>query len=298
MTTAKDTRVTRPRRLFRRDAAPFLLLLPTAILFLVFYVLPLAGLLNNSFYGYSRLTGIIHTFTLENYKRVFFDPYYLLALARTLRFSALTTVLVMTIGYPVAYYMLLTTARIRGWITLFILSPLLVSVIVRTFGWIIILGPNGFLDVLAKSVGLGDGAIDHTEAAAIIGLANVLLPFFVLSVAASLQSIDPSIPLAAVSLGASPLRVFWRVILPLSMPGVLAGVLIVFALASSSFVTPALLGGSNFKVLAVLVYQQALILQNWPFAAALAVVLVCTVLLVQTIQSKLVERGSYKVIFH
>lgn len=282
----------RPRR--RARAVILLLLLPISLLFIVFYLLPLYGLLHYSFYGYSRLTGIIHTFTTENYRRALGDSYYVLSLMRTIRFAALTTVLVSLVGYPVAYYLSVASARVRGLIILFILSPLLVSVIVRTFGWIIILGPNGILDLAVKAFGFESGNILHTEAAAIIGLANVLLPFFVLSVASSLQAVDPLILLAASSLGAPPVKVFLRVILPLSMPGVLAGALIVFSLASSSYITPALLGGSGFKVLAVLIYQQALVLQNWPFAAALAVVLVCAVLLIQILQSRLIERRNYR----
>jgi putative spermidine/putrescine transport system permease protein len=131
----------------------------------------------------------------------------------------------------------------------------------------------------------------------VIGLANVLLPFMVLSVATSLQAIDPAVPLAASSLGAGPWRVFARVILPLSMPGVLSGLLIVFSLSSSSFVTPALLGGSDYKVLSVAVYQQALVLQNWPFGAALAIILVTLVLLVLLVQNTLAHRGS-RVLVH
>jgi putative spermidine/putrescine transport system permease protein len=279
-------------------AAPLLLLLPSTILFVTFFVLPLAGLLINSLYGYSRLTGVIYTISTGNYERILTDSYYLSALLRTLRLASLTALLVTLIGYPVAYFMTLTTPRQRGWITLLILSPLLISVIVRTFGWMVIFGPNGFTDWIARLVGLGSGAILYTEAAAVIGLANVLLPFFVLSVVASLQGIDPSVPLAAASLGASPWRVFWRVTIPLSMPGILVGLLIVFSLASSSFVTPALLGGSDSKVLSMLIYQQALGLQNWPFAAALAVVLVATVLLIQMIQIRLAEHGGSKVVVH
>ena len=124
----------------------------------------------------------------------------------------------------------------------------------------------------------------------IAGLVNVLLPFLVLAVATSLQAIDPAVPRAAASLGAGPWRVFRLVVFPLSLPGVIAGLLIVFSLASSSFVTPALLGGADFKVMSTMIYQQALILQNWPLAAAFAVVLVLVVFLVLFAQTR-VDRG-------
>src|ERR1700761_6945904 len=166
----------------RRGAVIALLLAPISLLFVAFYILPLFGLVQNSFFKYSRLTGLVHTFTAENYARALFDHYYVSALIRTVRLAALTTLLVAIIGYPVAYYLTVARERIRSVIIIFILSPLLVSVIVRTFGWIIVLGPNGPLDLFARFIGFERGNILHTEAAAIIGLANVLLPFFVLSV--------------------------------------------------------------------------------------------------------------------
>ena len=116
--------------------------------------------------------------------------------------------------------------------------------------------------------------------------------------ATSLQAIDPAVPFAASSLGASPWRNFLTITVPLSLPGVVSGLLIVFSLASSSFVTPALLGGSNYKVLATMVYQLAMVLQNWPFAAAIAVVLVLIVFLVLALQRRLIEGGKYGIVFH
>lgn len=285
-------------RILVRLAGPAALLVPATLLFVFFFVWPLAALAVNSFYDYSRLTGIIEELTTKNYERIVTDSFYLFALLRTLKLALMTSIAVAVIGYPVAFYLSITTPRQRAWITLCILSPLLVSVIVRTFGWLVILGPNGLTDTLLAVFGLGPVKILHTEAAVVLGLANVLLPFFVLSVATRLQATDPAIPLAAASLGASPLMVIVKVIVPLSLPGVLAGLLIVFSLASSSFVTPALLGGSDYKVLSTLIYQQALVFQNWPLSAALAVVLVGVVLAILFIQSRALEHGKYKVVFH
>ena len=128
--------------------------------------------------------------------------------------------------------------------------------------------------------------------AVIAGLANVLLPFLVLAVATSLQSIDPAVPLAAASLGAGPWRAFRLVVFPLSLPGVIAGLLIVFSLAASSFVTPALLGGADYKVMSTMIYQQALILQNWPFAAAISFIFLVAVLGVIAIINSLGRIGQ------
>jgi putative spermidine/putrescine transport system permease protein len=287
-----------PRHPRGRRPVALLLLLPATALFAVFFLMPLAVLVINSFYDYSRLGGIVHTFTAKHYLNIFGDMYYLEILGRTLRLAFLSALAALALGYPVALYLTVASARQRAWIILAVLSPLLVSVIVRTFGWLIILGPNGVVDTALKSLGLNLPPLLHSEWAVIIGLANVLMPFLVLSVATSLQAIDPAVPMAASSLGASPLRVFTTVVLPLSLPGVVSGVLIVFSLASSSFVTPSLLGGANYKVLSTMIYQQALVLQNWPFAAAFAVTLVLVVFLILFIQTRAIEGGKYKVVFH
>lgn len=287
----------RGRRTFR-VSVPLLLLLPGLTLFAVFFILPLSVLVVNSFYDYSRLSGIIEVFTIKNYARIFSDSYYIEIILRTLRLAFITACATLVIGYPIALYLSIASSRIKAWIILFILSPLLVSVIVRTFGWLIIFGPNGLIDNAFSSLGIDGVVIMHTEAAVVLGLANVLLPFLVLSVATSLQAIDPAVPLAAASLGASPWRSFWRVTVPLTLPGIVSGLLIVFSLASSSFVTPALLGGSDYKVMSVMVYQQALVLQNWPLAAAFAVVLVMVVFLVLLIQTRVIETGKYRIVFH
>jgi len=277
---------------------PLLLLLPALTLFLIFFVVPLSVLLVNSFHDYSRLTGIIPTFTVKNYNRVLWDVFHVEIILRTLRLAFLTSLVTLIVGYPIALYLTVTSPRRRAWIILFILSPLLISVIVRTFGWLIILGPNGLLHSIFSAAGFEGGVLLHSEGAVIAGLVNVLLPFLVLAVATSLQAIDPAVPRAAASLGAGPWRVFWLVVFPLSLPGVIAGLLIVFSLASSSFVTPALLGGADFKVMSTMIYQQALILQNWPLAAAFAVALVLVVFLVLFTQTRVIEGGRYRMVFH
>ena len=285
-------------RVLLRVPLPLVLLLPATVLFVVFFLFPLGVLVANSFHDYSRLAGIIPEFTLKNYVRIFSDSYYLEIALRTMRLAFATSIVTLLIGYPIALYLTVATPRQRAWIILFVLSPLLVSVIVRTFGWLILLGSNGLVDTMLKSVGFGGATLLHTEAAVVAGLANVLLPFLVLSIATSLQAIDPAVPLAAASLGATPWRSFRAVTVPLSLPGVLSGLLIVFSLASSSFVTPALLGGANYKVLSTMVYQQAMVMQNWPFAAAFAVTLVLIVYVALAFQRRALEGGKYGIVFH
>lgn len=281
-----------------RPPIALVLVAPAALLYLVLFVAPFGNLTLYSLYDYSRLSGVIKTLSLRNYQRFWLDPFYLLILARTLRVSLVATLATLLAGYPIALYMSRATPRVRGWVTLLILSPLLVSVVVRSFGWLIILGPNGLIDSVLTPIGLAGVKLMHTEAAIVIGLVNVFLPYLVLSVVASLQAIDPAVPRAAASLGAGPWQVFWHVTLPLSLPGILAGCLIVFSLGASAFVTPALLGGAEHKVLSVLIYQQTMILQNWPFGAAIAFALLLIVLLLVTVQARLLERGRFRVVFH
>uniref|UniRef100_A0A9E7ZS55 ABC transporter permease n=1 Tax=Bosea sp. NBC_00436 TaxID=2969620 RepID=A0A9E7ZS55_9HYPH len=277
-----------------RSLQPYLLLTIPALLFGVFFVWPLITLVVTSFYDYSRLTGMVETFTTRNYQRILFDSYYLDIVLQTVRLGLVTAFVTTVVAYPVALYLTVAGPRARAFVLLFVLSPLMISVIVRSFGWVMIIGPQGLIENLLSLVGLPGGNLLHTEFAVVLGLVNVLLPFVVLSIATSLQTIDPAVPLAASSLGASPWRSFISVVLPLSLPGVLAGVLIAFSLSASTFVTPAVLGGPQFKVLSTTLYQQAVVLQNWPFGAALAVTLVLIVLLAVTLQFRLAERGRYK----
>jgi len=275
-----------------RPLAPLLLVGPAALLFLAFFVAPLVTLAINSFYDYSRMRGIIEVFTLKNYQRLWLDEYYLAIIGRTFRLSGTVSLVTLLVGYPIALYLIVATPRAKSIVIAMILSPLLVSVIVRTFGWAVIMGKNGLVEQAFAAIGIPDMAFLHTEAAVVVGLVNVLTPFMVLAIATSLQSMDPAVPLAATSLGAGPWDLLRRVLLPLSLPGITAGLLIVFGLSSASFVTPAVLGGSQFKVLSVIMYQQAVVLQNWPFAAAVAVTLMVIVLVVQGIQHRISERGG------
>lgn len=275
----------------KRSLTPYALLLFPGVLFLAFFVLPLVTLLLNSFYSYSRMTGIVEEFSLGNYQRIIFDEYYMAIVLNTIRLGVVTALVAILVGYPVALYITVATPRMRAFVILSVLSPLMVSVIVRSFGWVLILGPRGMIESSLSLAGLGGGNFMHTDAAVVVGLVNVLLPFVVLSVANALQAIDPSIPLAASSLGAPPWRNFVKVVLPLSLPGVYAGILIAFSLASSTFVTPAVLGGAQFKVLSTTLFQQAIVLHNWPFSAALAITLVLIVLLATSLQLKVADRG-------
>lgn len=193
----------------------------------------------------------------------------------SLRLAATTTVLALILGYPVAYYLARSKSRLRYYVYLGIFTPLLFSIVVRTFGWIILLGSNGVLNEVLIALGIIDTPIVwlYNFWAAVAGLVHVFLPFMVLSILSSLARIDERLEEAATILGADGWRVFRYVVLPLSAPGVFAGCMIVFSLCMGVYVTPRLLGGGRVQVLATEIFTQMLELADWNAAATLGVVL-------------------------
>jgi len=173
-----------------------------------------------------------------------------------------------------------------------ILGPLLISVVVRTLGWALLMGRNGIINRAIAALALSDQPIEfmYTATGVVVGLTHVLVPFQVLAVWTSLQRIDPATEAAALSLGASQTRAFFRVILPQIVPGVLSGSLIVFTLAASAFATPAIIGGRRLKVAATAAYDEFLNTQNWPLGAAIAMLLLGAILLTVLLWNRLVER--------
>jgi putative spermidine/putrescine transport system permease protein len=189
--------------------------------------------------------------------------------------------------------------RERNLLTLIIISPLLVSVVVLCFGWMIIVAPTGLVNFVLMKIGMIDAPLQlkFSEASVIAGLAHVYFPFMALGVYNSLQNIDPELVRAARILGAGPMRIFWNITFPLSIPGALAGSLIVFALSISSFVTPMFLGGSWVKVVAYFIWEQNMILIDWPFGAAIAVILLLVTGLIVLLYSRLLERHLFAGVF-
>ena len=174
-----------------------------------------------------------------------------------------------------------------------VLAPLLVSVVVRAFGWSMLLGPEGLVNGLFGLLGFGPVKMLYTEIAVVIALVHVMLPFMVIPVWTSLQKLDPGVENAALSLKASPFTTLRRIVLPQVLPGILSGSLIVFGLAASSFAIPGLLGGRRLKMVATVVYDEYLHELNWPLGAAIALTLLVANLIVMLSYNRLVE-GRYK----
>lgn len=260
-----------------------LLLMPGYIVLVATLLLPLGYLVAMSFNPPS--TGAVtltSELTVRNYAKFFGDGYYWWILTRTVWMSLLTTAICVVLGFLTAHFLWRCPPRHRSLLTVIVLAPLLVSIVARTYGWMVILGDSGLLNNLFIRFGIIDEPVRmmFTQGAVVIGLVHVFLPFMVLSILAVLERIDDSLADAAMTLGASPLGAVRHVLLPLSLPGIAAGVTIVFSLSMSAYVTPALMGGSNANVLTTLIYQQFVIVYSWHFGSVLVVALLATSLMI------------------
>jgi putative spermidine/putrescine transport system permease protein len=257
-------------------SARLALLAPAVLVIAVCLGGPLALLLSYSFApGGSTRANFSDGLTLENYVGVLGDTFYLGIIFKTLWLSVLVTLAAILVGWPLAYFLWKMPPRFKTLCTLGIVAPLLISIPVRNYGWMLILGDTGLINKALLALGLIARPLRmmFTELAVVIGLTHVLMPFVVLSVLASLERIPGDLAEAACSLGANRLTAIRLIVIPLSMPGLLAGATLVFCVASSSYVTPALMGPSGAKYSAVLVYQQFVSVFDWPRGAAVAVVL-------------------------
>ncbi len=282
--TTADTKIKE-----KRSRTPLFLAGPATLLFIGLVLLPLALTVILSFNSYNYDTGIENTFTLHNYMQVLQDDYYLSIFWRTLRLALLTTVIAVVIGVPEAYILSNMRAPWRSIFLLVIIGPLLVSVVVRTFGWSMILGRNGFVNGALTMVGLEPVQLLYTETAIVVGLVHIMLPFMVIPVWTVLQKLDPTVEAAALTLGASRFTALRRIVFPQAMLGILSGSLIVFALSASSFAIPGLLGGRRLKMAATVVYDEFMIELNWPLGAAIAIIVLVANLVIMIAYNRMIE---------
>jgi putative spermidine/putrescine transport system permease protein len=258
----------------RRARAATLLLLPVLLLLLFVFAAPLIEFLEYSFYRFrrGRLTA---DYNVDTYLRFLTDPYYHAIIFDTLRVAAAVTVIAVLIGYPLAYAMWkIDRPAVQRWMGLLIFSPILVSVVVRSYGWTVLLSDQGPVNWALQHLGLTDGPIPlvFNLTGVLIALSHVFLPFVVFPIFSTMMRLDPSLREAASDLGAGWWMTFRRVTLPLTMPGVVAAAQICFVLALGAFVTPALLGGGRVLVLPLQVYSATTDV-NWPVAAVGGIVL-------------------------
>lgn len=254
------------------------LVLPLGVLFAVCFLAPLAVLV-----GLSLSTGVeLRPQTLSNYVHFATDPFNLSILLDTLLLGVKATVLCLLFGYPIAWISARLSARWQSVLLLAVTLPILTSVVVRTFAWIVILGRQGVLNKLAMGLGLVDAPIPllFTEAGVVLVLAQVQLPLMVLPILAVMGRADPNLENASRALGAGEWRTLLRVTLPLSLPGIIAGCTLTYAAAVTAFVTQTLIGGARLVYMPLFIYQQAVGANNWPVAATVSVVFMLAVLAV------------------
>jgi putative spermidine/putrescine transport system permease protein len=266
-------------------AAPFRLrlgkpwlALPLVAFFLMFVALPVLMLFAASISDHGTLT-------LANFERFFRDGLSLPVLGRTLLLGLETSGLALLLGYPLALIFVAASSRIQKLLILLIILPLLTSAVVRTFAWVVILGRQGLINEALITLGLTKAPISllYTEPILVLTLAQIELPIMTLPIISALSAIDPRLEEASTALGAGRWRTLFQVVLPLSLPGVIAGVLLVFAAACSALVTQSIVGGGRLLFMPLYIYQQGIQGQNWPFAAAISLMLLISVLAVVAI---------------
>ena len=254
---------------------------PLALFFLLFFVAPLVQLFVLSLHN--DTAGVV--WGIGQYVHFLTDPFSLSVLGSTLLLGAEVTALCLVLGFPIAWLYHRVGSRAQTLIILIVLLPLLTSVVVRTFAWIVILGRQGIINSTLLSIGAIDTPIRllYTQVGVVLALAQVQMPLMTLPLITALGRIDMNLEDASCSLGAGSWRTFWRVVLPLSLPGVIAGCTLTYAAAITAFITQSLVGGGQMLFMPMYLYQQASTLQNWPFASAISIIFLLAVLAVVTV---------------
>lgn len=247
-----------------------LLLLPIALVNAAAFIWPMLNLGAMSFREGLPGGAIGEAFTWANWTNLVTDRFYIDLVANSLWVSLLITFLTLLVSYPIALYLHRSSGTWRSVLTVLVISPLLTSAVVRTYGWIALLADNGPVANAIMAFGLTPPRMMFNTTGVIIGLTEILMPYMILSLIAGFGRLDPRIEEAATTLGAKPFQVFTRIILPLTAPGIALGCLLCFVLAVSSFITPKLMGGGRVFLLATEIYDQAIVTLNWPLAATLS----------------------------
>ncbi|MED3910884.1 ABC transporter permease [Peribacillus simplex] len=255
------------------------LLAPSVFILLGLFVIPLIVVLNNSILDESG------RITFQHYLLYFKDQHYLSITIRSIKISLIATFITLLVGYFIAYFITkyIKSKKIKRIAYIVIISPLFTSAVVRSFGWMVILGNNGFINKTLLGLGIISQPLRllYNETGIIIGLVYILAPFMILSITTVLENIDSRLEEAALDLGLDRLQTFLKVTLPLTVPGILAGSVMVFSLAISAYVTPAMLSGGRIQLIATVIYEQMMQVFNYQFGSAIAfVVLIFSFLII------------------
>ncbi len=242
----------------------------------IFIVIPMLLII---LYAFTRQGNDVMTltFTIDNFVK-FFDPIFLRVLGKSLRIAFVTTLISIILGYPVAYYVANTKEKTQTLLILLITIPMWINMLVRTYSWISILSDNGFLNAILKAVGLSPVSLMYTDFAVTLGMVYNFMPFMILSIYTVLAKMDKALIAASYDLGANRLQTFLRIVLPLSIPGIIAGVTLVFLPAVSTFVIPKFLGGGNYMLIGNLIENQFITVGEWNFGSAISLIMAMVIM--------------------
>ena len=272
------------------------IVLPALLLVTLFLMAPLGLIARYSLDQFDPKELMLGVFQLGNYVKAFSDPFYQRVLATTARIAGLSTLIVVLLAFPTAYFISrVTSERLRSLLIILTVLPLLLGNAVRSAAWMVVMGTKG----VANSVMLGLGLIDeplkilYTPTAVVIGLVSVLLPYAIITMQSVIDAIPTSLEEAGQSLGHSPLRTMWSVVLPLAMPGIVAAAAICFALGMNAYATPVLIGGPSMQMMGPLVYEQIAKVSNWPFGSTLACILMAVTVLLTVVSTRYLSRKYF-----
>lgn len=281
-----------------RKPAPVLigvaLIIPAFVLLCLIYLAPMFGLGRMAFNETGPTGAMVPALSLATFRALFEDPFTLETTWNSLWLSFASTTLALLLAYPLALFLHRTTSRWKGLLTVLAVAPMLVSGVVRIFGWLALLGDRGLINSALMGLGLTaePTKLVFNYFGVVIGLAESLMPYMILALLAGFGRLDRAVEEAAASLGAPGWRVFLRVTLPLSLPAIALGYLLCFVLAMSAYITPKLLGGGRVFLLATEIYDQAITNVNWPAAAAMALYTLAIVLVLLLIYSPMSRRAE------
>ena len=258
------------RKRSRRNS--FALVTPGVLGLLLGFIVPLLYMIRMSFNLGAADGVVVETFTLEMYTKPLGDPYYWKVIRDTFLMGLSVAIVCAALSYPIALFLARTQSRYRSLLMAVAIAPLLTSAVVRTYGWMVILGPTGLINGTLKAFGYKGRPLElvNNMTGVAIGLVEIFMPYAILAMISGFGRLSTQLEEAAGSLGANKFQVFRRITLPLSIPGILTGFLLVFVLSISTFITPRLLGGGVVQVLATEIYDQAIVTLNWPRAATLS----------------------------
>ncbi|VVE27970.1 ABC transporter permease [Pandoraea terrigena] len=277
---------------YRLSAA---LLAPSVLVIAVLLGIPLLLLLRYSLNRFVPGEFMVQALTLENYRKFMTDPFYREILVRTVYVGVVSTFAAAVLGFLPAYHIARTQSRrAKSLLIIFVILPLLMGNAVRVAGWLVILGDQGLVNAALRTLGMTTDPVKllYTQNAVLIGTISVLLPYMIITLHSVIEGISPALEEAALGLGAGHCRMFWRVLLPMAMPGLVVGGVLCFILAMNAYATPLLIGGSTFHMMAPEVYTQISQANNWPFGAAMAFVLMFTTLVLTLVSSWCLSRRS------